>query len=236
LIFRALCKAPRRPSNLPPPRAGHRRWPVRELEFLPSWYPQARRRWRLFRMQTCSALLLCTGLALWMVLATRNVNGAQMALAAVDAQLAQSRLELDQLHVQLRLQNQLEVQRQIVSRLGLPVEMSRLISTLGQLMPKEMSIVELSIDTEESLSSPGVTPSKVAKGSDQRQLERRLRIKLLAVAPSDVDLANFLAGLTSTPFFQDVAPTFGRDKSEGGHMMREFEVTFSMSLNSPTSG
>jgi hypothetical protein len=35
---------------------------VLELEFLPTWYPQARRRWRLFRLQTCSALLLCTGL------------------------------------------------------------------------------------------------------------------------------------------------------------------------------
>jgi len=170
---------------------------------------------------------------LWMTLAHRNVSAAQAALSAVDAQLLQSHLELDQLQVQLRLQGQLQVQHQILTRLGLPVETSRVISTLAQLMPKEMSILDLSMETEESLRQTPAGTAKSAKAGarDRQQIDRRLRVRLLAVAPSDVDLANFLAGLTSTPFFQDVSPTFGRDKSDGGHLMREFEVTFSVCLN-----
>jgi len=202
---------------------------VRELEFLPSWYPQARRRQRWLRLQACITLLLVLGLGLWLGLANRNINRAHAALTAVDAQLAQSQLELEQLQVQLKLKHQLEFQRQIVSRLGLQVEMSRMINTLATIMPKEMSLCELSFDTDESLKT---APTVGTTNKDQPK-NRMLRVRMLAVAPSDVDLANFLAGLTNVPFFQDVAMTTSHDKSEGGHIMREFEVTFGMSLNAP---
>jgi len=205
---------------------------VRELEFLPSWYPQARRRQRWLRLQACTTLLLVLGLGLWLGLANRNISHAQAGLTAVDAQLAQSQLELEQLQVQLKLKHQLEFQRQIVSRLGLQVEMSRMMNTLEQVMPKEMSLCELSFDTEESIKRADGSPAG-ATSKDQAK-NRMLRVRMLAVAPSDVDLANFLAGLTNVPFFQDVAMTTSHDKSEGGHIMREFEVTFSMSLNPPS--
>src|SRR6478672_3210046 len=98
-----------------------------ELEFLPSWYPQARRRRRLFHLQTWSFLAVIGALCLWLSLVHRNVRAAEQALGAVDTDLAQSRLELTQLQEQLRLKGELEYQRQIVSRLGTSVEMSRLL-------------------------------------------------------------------------------------------------------------
>lgn len=202
---------------------------MRELEFLPAWYPQARRRRRWLRLHACTTVLLLCGLGLWVGLARRNIIGASAALASVDRQLAQSQLELEQLQVQLRLKSQLELQRQIVSRLGLQVEMSRMINTLEQVMPKEMSLCELTFDTEEQLKRGD--GSAAAPTNKDTQKNRVLRVRMLAVAPSDVDLANFLAGLTNVPFFQEVAMTTSHDKSEGGHIMREFEVTFSMNLN-----
>ena len=205
---------------------------MRELEFLPSWYPQARRRQRWLRLQACTTLLLVLGLGLWLGLANRNISHAQAGLTAVDAQLAQSQLELEQLQVQLKLKHQLEFQRQIVSRLGLQVEMSRMMNTLEQVMPKEMSLCELSFDTEESIKRADGNPAGAT--SKDAAKNRMLRVRMLAVAPSDVDLANFLAGLTNVPFFQDVAMTTSHDKSEGGHIMREFEVTFSINLNAPS--
>ncbi len=205
---------------------------MRELEFLPNWYPQARRRQRWLRTQGIVTLLLVGGLGLWLGLAQRNIRAAQASLASVDTQLAQSQLELEQLQVQLKLKNQLEFQRQIVSRLGLHVEISRMLLTLEKLMPKEMSLTDLSFETSEELvrTADGATSAK------NLQKTRTLRVKLLGVAPSDVDLANFLAGLTNVPFFSDVGMTYARDKSQDGHIMREFEVTFSMSLNPPAEG
>ena len=204
---------------------------MREIEFLPAWYPQCRRQSRVLYLQGWVAALLVVGLGGWMTLATRNVTAARTTLAVVSKELAQSELELTQLRQQLELKAQLEMQRQIVVRLGLPLEASRLIRTLDAAMPKEMSVQELSFDTEE-LGRPAQPADKNTSAQSKDQpVDRRLRVKMRAVAPSDVDLANFLAGLTNTPFFEQVAMTYSRDKSEGGHLMREFEVTFTMSLN-----
>jgi Tfp pilus assembly protein PilN len=203
---------------------------VHELEFLPTWYPHARRRQRLLRLELVTAILLVMGLCLWMLLARHNVAMAWGNLSSIDGQLAQSQLELDQLQVQLKLQAQLQVQQQIMSKLGLPVEMSRLIRTIGRVMPKEMSLQDITFDTVELESKSAAGNGSVKPGDAQR--DRRLRAHLVGVAPSDVDLANFLAGLTNIPFFQDVTMTYAKDKSASGHLMREFEVTFTMNLNS----
>jgi hypothetical protein len=181
--------------------------------------------------------LLLVGMVTWSILAARNVRHAQAGLTRVGGLIAQSELELTQLRQQLELKQQLEFQKQIVARLGLPVEASRLIGTLGALMPKEMSLLELTFDTEESVRAANGGAAKQPGTKDgNSDLDRRLKVRMLAVAPSDVDLANFLAGLTNTPFFEQVSMTFARDKSQDGHLMREFEVTFGMNLNHPMAG
>jgi hypothetical protein len=202
---------------------------MREIEFLPDWYPRARRRQRMLALQVWCSALLIVGLGAWFTLARKNVAAAKTTLASVDAQLAQSRLELRQLDEQLELQEQLGLQKQIVSKLGLPVDMARLLQLLETVMPKEMSIVELTVDTEEQATAPA--DSSTSTQARQTVPERRLRVRVVAVAPSDVDLANFLAGLTATPFLDNVSMAYARDKSRLGHLMRESEVTFGLSLN-----
>jgi hypothetical protein len=62
-------------------------------------------------------------------------------------------------------------------------------------------------------------------------VERWLKVSLVGVAPNDLDLANFLTGLTNYPFFEQIQLLKADGVVDGGHAMREFEVTFSMSLN-----
>ena len=207
-----------------------------ELEFLPSWYPQARRRRRLLLIQAWGALLVLVAVGAWTALARHHVVHAAKSLVVVDRQLAQSELELVQLQEQLRLKGQLELQRQIVSRLGLPLETSRLLHTLDELMPKEMSLVELNIDTDEHVARPAMAVRQVQQSAGAIEMDRRLNVRLVGVAPSDLDLANFLASLTGVPFFDNVTTTYSKDKTQAGHVLREFEVTFSLNLNRSAVG
>ena len=205
---------------------------MREVEFLPNWYPRARRRRRLLRLQGLSTAGLVCGMGVWLVFAQHNLSAASAANKSANGQLAQSKLELQQLDEQLQLKQRLEVQRRIVSKLGLPVEMSRLITSIDHAMPPQMSLVELSIDTDEQLRSatPGVPNKNAAERADQ-PVDRRLQVKLKAIAPSEVDLANLLTALTNVPFFEAVQVGNSVDKSEKGHDMREFDVTFAMNLS-----
>jgi len=207
-----------------------------ELEFLPNWYPQARRRRRLLLIQAWGTLLVLVAVGAWTALARHNVAHAAKSLVVVDRQLAQSELELVQLQEQLRLKGQLELQRQIVSRLGLPLETSRLLHTLDGLMPKEMSLVELNIDTDEHVARPAMAVRQVQQSAGAIEMDRRLNVRLVGVAPSDLDLANFLASLTGVPFFDNVTTTYSKDKTQAGHVLREFEVTFSLNLNRSAVG
>jgi Tfp pilus assembly protein PilN len=208
---------------------------MRELEFLPDWYPQSQRRKRIVLLQGYMTLILASGLGVWFVLAQRNTQTAAAALAGIDTQISQTHQEMHQLEEQVALKSQLLVQRQIVEKLGVPVEMSRLLYALDQQLPPQMSLTNLSFDTQEQLKvAATLGAARIAPQGDN--IDRRLHVRLDGVAPTDNDVANFLTGLSRVPFFDDVAMSYSRDHAENGHVMRDFEVTFSVNLNQQSGG
>jgi hypothetical protein len=105
-------------------------------------------------------------------------------------------------------------------------------------MPPEMALVSLTFETDDR-PIPVAPPTgwRIGRGASTPQppaetvYDRRLKARLVGVAPSDVDLANFLAELQRKRFFESVAMTWSKDRSDQGHLMREFEVLFAMDLN-----
>jgi hypothetical protein len=179
-------------------------------------------------------LVLIGGLAFWCSLAQRNVRMAEASMDAVKGELAQSEVQLRQLDEMISLQKQWRQQDQILSRLGPPVDAARLLNALDRAMPpRGMALKELTLETVEQ---PHVAASLAEAREAQKKeqiVDRRLKVKLCGVAPSDVDLANFLARLGAVPLFRDVSMTYAKERSENRHVMREFEVTFSLSLAPP---
>jgi hypothetical protein len=219
---------------------------MREIEFLPDWYPRAQRRKRIVLLEGWLLFLLILGLGSWMLLAQRNVFGAERSLSSLKGQLDQMHTEQRMLDEQLVLRKELQAKEQLLASLGYPVEMTRLLQTIDSIMPKATSLTEFGCETEEQVKPvAGNTPAVGAHAGyrdrnrdgqpqQQQQIDRKLRVRIVGVAPSKLDLANFLAGFANVPFFQQVAVTYARDKSEAGHVLCEFEVTFCMDLNQPT--
>ena len=205
-----------------------------ELEFLPDWYPQTRRRRQLVTIQGWVLVGLVLFLGTWAIVAARGVRTDEARLVRLDTELSQSRAELEHLDELLALEKQLVQQEQILAKVGSHVEAARLLATLDEVMPPEMALVDLRFDTEDrAVPVAPTTPARFGRANPAvpTRLDRRLRVRLVGVAPTDVDLATFLARLTSKPFFEGIAMTYARDRSEQGHVMREFEVLFSMDLN-----
>jgi hypothetical protein len=205
---------------------------VRELEFLPSWYPQVRRRKRLAILLAWMTLTIAVGLATWMVLARQNVSTAEQTLQQVDTRLVESRSELKALDELLLLDTQLGQQQEVLARVGPHVDAARLIATLDEVMPPDMAVLDLSFETERPAQQTSVSSLAGARAVQQTTLAppRRVRVKLIGVAPTDVDIAHFLTGLTAKPVFDSIAMTRSRERPASGHVMREFEVTFGMVL------
>jgi Fimbrial assembly protein (PilN) len=207
---------------------------MREVEFLPTWYPQVRLRRRIVLLQAWMVLVVIAGLALWTTLAQRNVHQAQATLLRVDAQLAHSRNELKTLEELMTLGKKLGEQAQVLAKVGSHVEAARLLATLDEVMPKSTALLELSFLTEEK--APLTLAAARAAQEKDRSVERKVNVKITGVAPTDVEVAEFLTRLTGKPFFEDVRMTGSKPRLDNGHVMREFEVSFSMNLNAEPTG
>jgi hypothetical protein len=212
---------------------------MREIEFLPKWYPRAQQRKRIVRLEGWVLFLLILGLGSWILLAQRNVLAAERSLTTLQGQIDQMHSEQRMLDQQLSLRKELQAREQMLASLGYPVEMTRMLQTIDGIMPKATSLVEFDCQTEEQTRQTSQTAAnaRTAAGDKDKQqapaaqIDRKLRVRLVGVAPSKLDLANILTGLTNVPFFEQVAVTYARDKSELGHVLCEFEVTFRMGLN-----
>ncbi len=204
---------------------------MREIEFLPAWYPQVRRGRRVVRLMVWMTLVLLGACGSWTVVAQRDIRADQSRLDRLDAQLARSRGEVKELEELMTLSKKLGEQAQVLSKVGSHAEAARLLATLDEVMPKSTALLELSLITEE-LQPVTMAGVRAAQEKD-RTVDRRLNVKVTGLAPTDVEVAEFLTKLTGKPFFEDVRMTGSKPRIEQGHAMREFEVYFSMNLNDP---
>lgn len=201
-----------------------------DIEFLPAWYPQARRKKRVALVQFYMTVVLGLGLGLWMLLIRRNTVAAAASLNQISQQVVETRGELRQLDDQERLKDQLLAQQRVVDSLGLPVDVARLFHTIEQTLPPEVSLTLFDLRVDEY--QPVVSSLDAGKTLPTAP-DRRLRVHFIGVAPSNADIVRLLAGLTDVPFFEDVVTSL-RDRTVNGHVMREFEISFWMSLNQPS--
>ena len=210
---------------------------MRELEFLPSWYPQLQRRRRLVFMQAWLMVVLAFSLALWIYLADRNERGAEESLSYLQGQLTQAESQLVQMDRLEVLRKQWMKQAETLHRLGTHVEAARLIGKLAAVLPENVSLLSLSMETDETVvHQTNVERAGATLTPAPPRVDRRLKVKLQGVAPTDVELALVLTELNKVPFFEQVTPTYAQDRKDAGHIQREFELTFSVNLNAPVRG
>jgi Tfp pilus assembly protein PilN len=205
---------------------------MRELEFLPNWYPTMRTRKRWVAMQAWLTLVIAVALGLWLLLVQRNVHARERELSDVSMALDKSQGQVERLDQLLELQKTLGRKDQIFAKIGRPVESTRLLTTLDELMPPDMSLLDFAAVTEEP---PPVTIAAKA-AAEKGTPVRRLKIKLRGVAPTDADLACFLAKLSSRPIFSNVSLGYSQQRVDNGRLMREFEVNFAIELGGLSGG
>lgn len=199
---------------------------MRELEFLPTWYPRLRRRQQFLKLQGAITVALVVLLGGWMINARAGVSKQTQARAALDNELSKSSAELALLNEQVDLKGQLQKQKEIMDRVGKHVESSRLISLLSDSLTKQMAVLELKFSTIES--APRVNRDPTIR--EEAPPERRLQVSVVGVAPSDLDISEFLDRLSKVRFCESVQLLEANDMAKDGHLLRRFEVVFSVNL------
>jgi hypothetical protein len=200
---------------------------VRELEFLPQWYPTLRRRRRHVAIQAWLSGAVVVALITWTLLSQRNVRAATAGLTGLQNQLGLANEKVKQLDELQALKRQMSQQAKVVSQLGPHVPVARMLDVLDDMMPKDMAILDLTVETEETAHPLTGAPSDAPV---QLAVVRRLKIDIHGAAPSDVELGFFMDRVAAIPRVSEPLLT-SKERVENGRQMCDFQVSFYMDLN-----
>jgi hypothetical protein len=200
---------------------------MRELEFLPSWYPMLRKKRRMLVAQTWLVAVVFVGLGVWGFVSHTSVQAKENLLNTRLSQLTESAVQLQKLNELESLKKQMSEQATLAARLGLNLPTARLIGSIEQMMPKEMALLDVTADFQQQTKS--LSPLVAAKGEGP-QIDRQLQVQLHGVSPSDVELGNFMIKLATIPNFANSSMSTA-DLHQNGRLMREFRISFSVNLN-----
>jgi Tfp pilus assembly protein PilN len=204
---------------------------MKEADFLPEWLRQQRvRRKRLIRQgqllaicMACMVLLTCTRQA-W-------ISDARAALTAIqDRAEAQNRL-IAQIPPLERQMADLLIKKQIDSELGSRTDCTAVLAELCHLMPRNMSLASLELKPVEIKVEPDHPAkrkaSRPARGGRKpaAKVVRRVRVVLAGLAPTDVDVANFIGQFSASPLFENVNMGYAKTVRFGGRSAREFQAS-----------
>jgi hypothetical protein len=207
---------------------------MRELDFLPDWYPRVRRKKQVVLVQSWVSVAVVVIVGFVVLVKHRAVQSAQGGLAEIVVAMDHTRADLRRLDDLLKLEAEWRQRDEVLVKLGMHVESTRLLDMIEEIMPHEMAIIDMELSVEEAkvVSSSALSRAAEASAKDVPP-DRRLKVRLKGVAPTDIDLYNFLNRLNEVKYFENIAMPYAKDRSDSGHVMREYEVTFAINLNAP---
>ncbi len=181
---------------------------MHDIDFLPSSVrAQRSRRRRRFR-QINIAVIVAALLILGGVARQQSVSAVQQRLDAVES-------EVHSIQSQVALREQLEREwsellrkQEIDSHLGSRLTARDVLAELGNLLPESMALSTLTLETTTEVGG--------------RNVRRRIRLTITGLAPSDVQVANFVGRMSASPLFDDVSMGYAKQTTVQGRIGREF--------------
>jgi len=209
---------------------------MHEIDFLPERIiVQRARRQRLVRDSYLVAICIVglAALGYWRHGGLQQAEGALHA-AAKRSRDVQTRLKiLDSLEQQ---QAELMIKKRIADHLGSRVNTQDVMAELQRLLPTSMALSSLNLETMEvrlpvtrsrgrrTNTSLRVAPAGVQPRGEEKSLYR-VRLVLTGLAPTDVDVANFIGQLSASRLFEDVTMGYAKNVSFRGRSAREFRAS-----------
>ncbi len=204
---------------------------MNEIDFLPERIKDQRRRRRQLIRQVYLMALCIAGLGLMTYVFQLRVNKARGELdmlrsrsKAMDSQIALR----DQLNQQLA---ELMIKSRIEEQLGRRVGTLDILGELQIVMPESLTLtsmtmetiaVQVAADRADNRNSSNQPVSR--NGATKDKTVKRVRLVLTGMAPTDVDVANFIGQLAGSKLFEDVSMGYARNVKFRNRQAREFQA------------
>jgi hypothetical protein len=122
------------------------------------------------------------------------------------------------------------MKQRIDEHLGSRVSALDILGELQSVVADRMSLTSLTVEALE-VRVPVERPADASRGvvgrsaAQETKSTRRVRLTITGVAPTDMDVANFIGQLASSPLFENIDMDYSRVVEYEGRMVREFQTT-----------
>ncbi len=130
-----------------------------------------------------------------------------------------------------RQMSDLLIKKRIDQEIGGRTDCTAILAELCRLTPANLALVSLRMQAVSVQPTAGGSTRRsarpaVARGSGASgEATRRMQLVLTGMAPSDVDVANFIGQLSASCLFEDVTMGYARTVEHSGRMAREFQAS-----------
>ncbi len=196
------------------------------VEFLPERIIRQRRRVRSMIRQCCLMVVCVMALAVFAYLRQGQIQQARAECGDLSRQAEDAACRVD---TRARYEAELAellVQRSISEQIGNRASALDVLCELQTLIPDELTLTELRIETTLVSSRPDMasSSSRPVTGGGSMPPVHQTRLIIRGVAPSDIEVANFIGDLASNPLFEGIRMGYSRVGEHAGCNVRQFEV------------
>ncbi|MGB2823075.1 MAG: PilN domain-containing protein [Phycisphaerae bacterium] len=203
---------------------------MEEIDFLPDRIKAQRARRHRLSIQAY-LMAICVGLLMTLAYVFHvRVRTAQGELAMLEGRG-------DAMNQQLAMKESLErelgdlmIKQRIEEQLGRRVGTLAVLAELQRAMPESMTLTKLNMETVEvavPVEPAGGNRSNrpLAVEKSRSQVVKRVRLTLTGMAPTDVDVANFIGQLAGSKLFENVNMGYARNVTFRSRSARQFQVS-----------
>ena len=202
--------------------------PMVEVDLLPQWYPIMLQRRRRLLLQTWLTGLLVLALVAVLVWRRANEEATHVELASLEEQRRMTDETLSELVSEEARLDGLLRQAELVSRMGLPLEVSRVLSEIDAAMPADVALTTLDVVIDERVPMQG----SISRGPAARvPAARSMRFTFVGFAASSESVIALSRRLQEEPLLRDVTPVRTQSDKVFGRPVVAFEMTFRVDLS-----
>ena len=216
----------------------------KKMSFLPEDYVerQIERRTSLVCLTLFAVVLLGVG-GVYMI-KYRQLSEAESSQRAINAEFAEEARQLELLAALKAQQDEMQGKAEMSAALLEKVPRTFLLADLINRMPESLSLLELTLSTKKvKAAPPPATKSALANAKpDPKAAEKAkapepvpdritVTLALVGVAPTDVQVAQYMAALGRSPLLKDVSLNYSEEAKIEEVLMRKFRIEMVIAPN-----
>jgi Tfp pilus assembly protein PilN len=205
-----------------------------QINFVPEPYRRARRRRSQAQRVAILGVVMIGAMVTLYVLTDRQADGLADYSDTLKQQIAAAQGQLIEVSKLQKVRGELGRQARIYNELARPITFTVINSALAAATPESIVLSEYSAEIQ-SLERARVRDASNPRNRDRPRTVTEgyevIAIELQGVAPSNVDIANYVGRLASTSVFRNVKMLHAKQGRIDDSIIRQFRITMEVPLD-----